>query len=150
MNGELIMKKCPYCFTLMNDDVIKCPNCLKDMTNLSSMSEISSSNNKFSFMTFIFGIVISLGSLIASFSVRQNRINYQNMYDEVKLAYEIETNESIKETLRNKGESLIANIHTCEYKEISFYVLCGIGAIIVLYVLISYFIKLIKNKKSVE
>ena len=144
------MKKCPYCYTLMNDDVDKCPNCLKDMSNLSSMSDLSSKNNKFSLLNFMFGIVISIGSLIASFSVRQNRINYQKLYDDVKLAYNAETDEIVRETLAKRGETLMAEIHTCQYKEVSFYVLCAVGVIIILYTLISYLIKVINMKKKKE
>ena len=41
------MKKCPYCKTLMNDDVNSCPNCLKDTSNLQSMPSVSlTSKNK--------------------------------------------------------------------------------------------------------
>ena len=142
------MKKCPYCYTLMNDDVEVCPNCLKDMKTLSPMGEVAPKENKISFYSLIFGGIISIGSLIASFSVRANRFHYKELFDDVKANYDIATDATIKADLQKQGEALLANIKTCEFKEVAFYVMCGIGICMVLYSLIVFFMKKYRKVKK--
>jgi len=144
------MKKCPYCHTLMQDDAKSCPKCLKDATNLRPMQSVAPKDNQFNFYSLVFGLIISIGSVFASLSQRGNRMNYQTQYDEILRQYNETTSSNIKEELASKGEVLMANIKTCQFREIAFYVMCGIGGCLVLWALISYLIKRIKKNKQKE
>jgi hypothetical protein len=145
------MKKCPYCHTLMKDDAKVCPKCLKDASSLLPMKRVAPKDNQFNFYSLVFGLIISIGSVFASISQRGNRLNYQTQYDEILRQYNEATASNIKEELASQGEALMANIKTCQFREIAFYVMCGIGGILVLWALISYLIiKIKKNKQKAQ
>ena len=80
------MKKCPYCKTLTNDDVNMCPNCLHDISSINPMPDAVSKKYSYSFYMIIFGILISIGSLVAMLSQKTNMINYYNLYKDSSLS----------------------------------------------------------------
>lgn len=83
------MKKCPYCKTLNNDDVVMCVNCCHDISSLKPMPDPV--NKKFSTQLYImaFGLLIALGGLIAFFSQRDVYYNYLKLASEATLEEEI-------------------------------------------------------------
>lgn len=138
------MKKCPYCYTLMNDDVNTCPKCLKSMNNVAPMKEVAPKNNQISFYGVFFGIVIVIGSIFAALSQKLNAINYMKQYQEIVTKYNSALEEE-KESLKAQGDNLMSLIKTCEFRKIAFYVMCGIGVILFVYYLVK--ILVMKNKK---
>ena len=143
------MKKCPYCYTLMNDDVNTCPHCLKDTSNVREMKEISSKEYKMSFYTFMFGIIIALGSVAAALSIHFNRLSFVEKYDALKIQYILESSSLVKETMGKELENLFITIKNLQFREVSFYVLAGIGVIMLFYSLISFIIRKVKKSKRI-
>lgn len=137
------MKKCPYCNTFMNDDVTMCPNCLKDVSSIVTMPPVSPKENKGSFYSLIFGVLIAFGSVAASLSQRANRLNYVEIKNDLLAQYEL----SKTDELYNKILQVSANIKTCEFREVAFYIACALGIGLMVYSLVSFIIKKVKAKK---
>ena len=131
------MKKCPYCKTLTDDDAVTCPHCLHDISTLRPMPEpISKRFNSFLY-GIIFGVIFIIGGLVAALSQFGNMKHYLELSKNPEL-----TKEEVNEFVRL---SKMAGM------EMSFmYVLCGIGAILVIVSLVLMIRKYIKDKKSKE
>ena len=138
------MKKCPYCKTLMNDDVTSCPNCLKEVKESDKMPEIVSSKNKYPFYYMIFGLLISIGSLVASFSQRDNKYNYENQIANYKKAIQESNVQDEINHLNDLIEKAYSSQKSCEFREYAFYVFCGIGVILIIIGIVLF----IKNRRK--
>lgn len=136
------MKKCPYCKTLMNDDVNMCPNCLKDMTNIREMPEVNVIGKSKSTNTIIYGGVLSLGGFIAALSQSINKGNYQKKYDDLLIQINNASSENAKNELIEDALEFMTLINECKFREILFYILAGVGIVI----LIVSLVLMIKNK----
>ena len=68
------MKKCPYCKTLVQDEVEICPHCCHNLADVRPMPDPV--NRKFSTEIYLmlFGAIIALGGVVAGF----------NQYDKMK------------------------------------------------------------------
>ena len=80
------MKKCPYCKTLASDNDNTCPNCLHDISQVNPMPEPI--NSKFSNQLYliIFGILISIGGIVAALSQKGNMEHYYELSNQEGLA----------------------------------------------------------------
>lgn len=144
------MKKCPYCKTFMNDDVNQCPNCLKDMSDLKSMPEVSPKGNKKSFNFMIYGGIISVGGALASLSQFGNLGNYRKKYDDIMQQITL-TSDSTKINELNKEAFNIASlINDCEFRTWIFAIIAVVGLGFVIAGLIMLVVKLIKSKRKVK
>ena len=141
------MKKCPYCSTLMNDDVNQCPNCLKDMSNLRSMPDISLVNKKPSVNLPIYGCVLSVGGVLASLSQGIAKKNYQAKYDEI---YELikQQSSNVDEKLVKEATEYLNLINDCSFREVFFYIVAGLGLILIIVGIIMLLKKKSKKKEN--
>lgn len=142
------MKKCPYCKTFMNDDVNMCPNCLKDMSSLKPMPEVSPKDNKKTFNMIIYGGILTLGGIIASLSQGINKKGYQVKYDELAETIKSMSDGADKQALVNKASEYLTLINECKFREIAFLVIAGAGLLLIIVTLVLYFINKAKNKKE--
>ncbi len=138
------MKKCPYCKTLMNDDVNSCPNCLKNVPLDNKMPDIVSSKNKSSFYMMFIGLIVSIGSLAAAFSQKANKLNYQSQFESYKKTYNEETVGDYKNHLQDLMEKAYSSQKSCEFREYAFYVFCVLGIILIILGIIFF----IKNRRK--
>ncbi len=138
------MKKCPYCKTLMNDDVTYCPNCLKNVPLENKMPDIVSSKNKSSFYMMFIGIIVSIGSFIAALSQRTNKMNYSNQFESYKKAYNEQPVGDYKNHLQDLMEKAYSSQKSCEFREYAFYVFCALGIILIILGIIF----LIRNRRK--
>ena len=139
------MKKCPYCKTLMNDDVKMCPNCLKDMSNLREMPEVNIVGKSKSTNMVVYGGILTLGGFIAALSQSINKGNYQKKYDDLVVQINNATSESAKNELIEEALEFMALINECKFREVLFYILAGAG-IVLLIVTIVLKIKSLKKE----
>lgn len=142
------MKKCPYCKTFMNDDVNSCPNCLKDMSSLKPMPEVTPKDNKKTFNMIIYGGILTLGGIIASLSQGINKKGYQVKYDELAETIKSMSDGADKQALVNKASEYLTLINECKFREIAFLVIAGAGLLLIIVTLVLYFINKAKNKKE--
>ncbi len=138
------MKKCPYCKTLMNDDITSCPNCLKDVPLSAKMPEIVSSKNKYSFYYLIFGLIISIGSIVAAFSQRDNKYVYENQITTLKKQIQESSIQDEINHLNDLLEKAYSSQKACEFREYAFYVFCGVGVLLIVIGIVCF----IKNRRK--
>lgn len=125
------MKKCPYCKALMNDDVNSCPNCLKDTSNVSPMPNVSlGSSNKPTNLT-VYGAILAVGGVIAALSQSINKANYQKKYDEIAELIKNATTEASKQQLVIEAYEYLNLISDCSMREIFFYIVSGVGIVLI-------------------
>ena len=131
------MKKCPYCKTLTTDDAVTCPHCLHDISTLRPMPEpISKRFNSFLY-GIVFGVIFIIGGLVAALNQWSNMKHFLELSKNPDLA-----EEEVAEFIRL---SKLAGM------EMTFmYVLCGIGAIMIVVTIILMIRKAIKEKKNKE
>ena len=141
------MKKCPYCKTFMNDDVNTCPNCLKDMSALKPMPEVNIVGKKKNLNMVVYGAILSVGGVIASLS-QTNKKNYQVKYDEILESIKNVTEQSQKDVLLAEATEYMLLISDCEFREIAFLVLAGLGLALIIATLVISLVKKFKNKKE--
>ncbi|MBE6142835.1 MAG: hypothetical protein E7177_02455 [Erysipelotrichaceae bacterium] len=142
------MKKCPYCKTFMNDDVNTCPNCLKDMSSLKPMPEVNIVGKKKNLNMIVYGAILSVGGVIASLSQTINKKNYQVKYDEILESIKNVTEQSQKDVLLAEATEYMLLISDCEFREIAFLVLAGLGLALIIATLVISLVKKFKNKKE--
>ena len=142
------MKKCPYCKTFMNDDVNTCPNCLKDMASLKPMPEVNIVGKKKNLNMVVYGAILSVGGVIASLSQNINKKNYQVKYDEILESIKNVTEQSQKDVLLAEATEYMLLISDCEFREIAFLVLAGLGLALIITTLVISLVKKFKNKKE--
>ena len=142
------MKKCPYCHTFMNDDINQCPNCLKDMSNLRSMPDVSTFSKSKSLNMIIYGVIMLVGGALASISQYGLIEGYQTKYDKIYAQMLLISNlesEQYKTLLKEATE--YANlINDCELRTILFMILAAIGLGVIVATLVITIIKKIKRK----
>jgi hypothetical protein len=126
----------------MNDDVTTCPNCLKDMSSLKPMPEVNLTSKKKESNRFIYGGVLTLGGILASLSQGINKKGYQVKYDEILKVLETVSDAKEKENLTNKALEYLNLISNCQFREIFFLAVAGIGVILIIVTLVL----MIKNK----
>ena len=82
------MKKCPYCKTLVTDEVDTCPNCLHDISQINPMPEPV--NSKFSTQAYlmIFGVIIFIGGIVSALSQKSNMEHYYELSNQTGLTKE--------------------------------------------------------------
>ena len=139
------MKKCPYCKTLMNDDVNMCPNCLKDMSNLREMPEVNVIGKSKSTNMVVYGGVLAIGGFIAALSQSINKVNYQKKYDELVIKINNAPSENAKNELIEEALEFMTLINECKFREVLFYILAAAG-IVLLVVTIILKIKSLKKE----
>lgn len=132
----------------MNDDVNSCPNCLKDMSSLKPMPEVTPKDNKKTFNMIVYGGILTLGGVIASLSQGINKNGYQVKYDELIEKIKPMADGLDKQALISQASEYLALINQCKFREISFLVIAGAGLILVIVSLILYFKNKAKNKKE--
>lgn len=73
------MKKCPYCKTLVRDEVDICPHCCHNLADVRPMPDPV--NRKFSTQIYLmlFGVILALGGAVAGL----------NQYDKMKRFHEL-------------------------------------------------------------
>lgn len=125
------MKKCPYCKTLMNDDVNSCPNCLKDTSNVESMPSVSLTSGSKPTNLTVYGAVLAVGGIIAAISQSINKVNYQKKYDELAELISKATTEASKQELVIEAYEYLNLINDCSFREVFFYIISGVGLVIV-------------------
>lgn len=128
------MKKCPYCKTLVNDDVIMCPNCCHDLSEISPMPQPINSKLSTQIYLMIFGILITIGSFAAFLSQRSNYLHF----------VELSKNASVEEEIK-KFQNLANNSH---FQMSMMILLMVLGGIIFVSGLIYYLIKKFHKNKD--
>lgn len=124
------MKKCPYCKTLMNDDVSMCPNCLKDMSNVIEMPDVNVIGKNKPNNMFIYSGVLALGGLVAAISQRFNKINFQEKYQSKLIEIENLIDTSNKQELVNEALEYLNLANNCAFREIFFYIIACVGVVL--------------------
>lgn len=124
------MKKCPYCKTLMNDDVNMCPNCLKDMSNLTSMPEVKVLTKRKTLNYIIYGGILAIGGVVAGLSQGINKKGFQVKYDEILTEINMVSSEEAKKELIAEASEYLALINNCSFREVFFFIIAGIGLIV--------------------
>lgn len=129
------MKKCPYCKTLVNDDVIMCPNCCHDLSEISPMPQPINSKLSTQIYLMIFGILITIGGFAAFLSQRSNYLHFT----------ELSKNASVEEEIQ-KFQNLANNSH---FQMCMMIFLMVLGGVIFISGLIYFLIKKFhKNNKK--
>lgn len=128
------MKKCPYCKTLVNDDVIMCPNCCHYLSEISPMPQPINSKLSTQIYLMIFGILITIGSFAAFLSQRSNYLHF----------VELSKNASVEEEIK-KFQNLANNSH---FQMSMMILLMVLGGIIFVSGLIYYLIKKFHKNKD--
>lgn len=129
------MKKCPYCKTLVNDDINTCPYCLHDLSEVTPMSDIIGPKNfKTEFYLFLFSILIGIGGLFAGLSQKKNMDNYYSLF---KAATE-----------ENEQKRLYQLFRQSEFEMWSMWTISVIGALLLIFTFVLLIIHFIKLKKK--
>jgi ABC-type multidrug transport system permease subunit len=129
------MKKCPYCKTLVNDDINTCPHCLHDLSEVTPMSDIIGPKNfKTEFYLFLFSILIGIGGLFAGLSQKKNMENYYSLF---KAATEESEQKRLYQLFRQS-----------EFEMWSMWTISIIGALLLIFTFVLLIIHFIKLKKK--
>ena len=129
------MKKCPYCKTLVNDDINTCPYCLHDLSEVTPMSDIIGPKKfKTEFYLFLFSILIGIGGLFAGLSQKKNMDNYYSLF---KAATE-----------ENEQKRLYQLFRQSEFEMWSMWTISVIGALLLIFTFVLLIIHFIKLKKK--
>jgi ABC-type multidrug transport system permease subunit len=131
------MKKCPYCKTLVNDDINTCPRCLHDLSEVTPMSDIIGPKNfKTEFYLFLFSILIGIGGLFAGLSQKKNMENYYSLF---KAATEESEQKRLYQLFRQS-----------EFEMWSMWIISAIGALLLIFtfVLLIIHFKKLKRKEN--
>jgi ABC-type multidrug transport system permease subunit len=131
------MKKCPYCKTLVNDDINTCPYCLHDLSEVTPMSDIIGPKKfKTEFYLFLFSILIGIGGLFAGLSQKKNMDNYYSLF---KAATE-----------ENEQKRLYQLFRQSEFEMWSMWIISAIGALLLIFtfVLLIIHFKKLKRKEN--
>lgn len=129
------MKKCPYCKTLVNDDINNCPHCLHDISEVTPMSDIIGPKNfKTEFYLFLFSILIGIGGLFAGLSQKKNMDNYYSLF---KAATEESEQKRLYQLFRQS-----------EFEMWSMWIIGVIGALLLIFTFVLLIIHFKKLKKK--
>ncbi len=129
------MKKCPYCKTLVNDDINTCPYCLHDLSEVTPLSDIIGPKKfKTEFYLFLFSILIGIGGLFAGLSQKKNMDNYYSLF---KAATE-----------ENEQKRLYQLFRQSEFEMWSMWTISVIGALLLIFTFVLLIIHFIKLKKK--
>jgi ABC-type multidrug transport system permease subunit len=129
------MKKCPYCKTLVNDDINTCPYCLHNLSEVTPMSDIIGPKKfKTEFYLFLFSILIGIGGLFAGLSQKKNMDNYYSLF---KAATE-----------ENEQKRLYQLFRQSEFEMWSMWIISAIGALLLIFTFVLLIIHFIKLKKK--
>ena len=129
------MKKCPYCKTLVNDDINTCPLCLHDLSEVTPMSDIIGPKNfKTEFYLFLFSILIGIGGLFAGLSQKKNMDNYYSLF---KAATEEIEQKKLYQLFRQS-----------EFEMWSMWIISAIGALLLIFTFVLLIIHFKKLKKK--
>ena len=127
------MKKCPYCHTLSEDNTNICPHCQRDISDILPMPEIAPKGFQFIYYMFFFGLLITVGGLIAGLSQMKNMEGFWTLYEQ--------------STDQAKIESYYKLFKSAQFEMWAMYIVAGIGAILFITSIVLFIIKKTKKEK---